>query len=328
MVDLRNKSYLLGILILSLFSVAGCDAEKSSSTLPNISKESDSQTKTQEIEKSVNAPSSQKLENIESAAPPEPPQAPARFKNVGEIHSLVKKTNPQYNGNGQFGLNEKGEVIQAEFPEAGISNIEFLKNWPLQSLDLMANPVSDLSALAGKKSLQVLFIERTNVSDLGPIYGLPLKQLYISNSPVKDLTPLIDMPLVEFNAVGTGISNLLPLARSPIQMIWLSETLVSDLTPLIACPIVSLTLHRTPTKDLEPLIGTNIRRLHIGESNVTDLTPIQSLRLERLIFSPERIQKGLEEVKSMPFLKEIGTTFETRMSPAQFWQVFENSKNP
>lgn len=313
-----------GLVFLSLMLILmiGCEAKRESENSENTPKNpapkgSNSVTN--------NPSASEKLppEVVNQTAPP---QATQKFQSVGEIHALIKKSNPQYSGNAQFGLNEKGEVIHAEFPQAGISNIDFLKSWPLQSLDLMANPVSDISALSGKNSLQVLYIERTNVSDLGPLYGLPIKQLYISNSPVKDLTPLIDMPLVEFNAVGTGISNLLPLARSPIQMIWLSETLVSDISPLIACPIVSLTLHRTPVENLTPLVGTNIRRLHIAESNVTDLTPIQSLRLERLIFSPERIQIGLDAVKNMPFLREIGTTFDTRTSPAQFWQMFEATK--
>ena len=245
------------------------------------------------------------------------------FSSSEEVHNYIKKFNSSYNGRGQFQLTPDKKIFAAAFPESGLSDLSFLKEWPLESLDLMANPVSDLSPLKDKKSLKALYLERTNVSDLTPIYGLPIQSLYINNTRIKDLRPLIDMPLVEFNAVGTGVTDILPLARSSLRILWLSETAVSDISPLIACPLESLTLHRTPITDLKPLASTSLKRLHIGETNVSDLRPILRLPLSRLIFSPERIEFGLEEVKQMPFLNEIGTSFDTRMPPAQFWDTWK-----
>lgn len=245
-----------------------------------------------------------------------------KFASMAEVHQKVQQTNPGFKpDNAQVNLAPDGTVAMASFAECGISNIGFLSGWPMEGLDLRGNPVSDLTPLKGMQTLKALYIERTNVSDLRPLFGLPIQELYINDTPVKDIMPLIDMPLVNFNAVGTGISDILPLARSPIQMLWLSETQVTDISPLIACPLVSLTLHRTPVSDISPLAGSRIQRLHIAESNVTDITPVLQMRLSRLIFSPERISTGLDQIRSLP-ISEIGTTFESRSAPAQFWAAY------
>jgi hypothetical protein len=109
-------------------------------------------------------------------------------------------------------------------------------------------------------------------------------------------------------------------------MVWLNETPVSDIKPLEGAPLESLTLHRTKVSDLSPLVGSTIQRLHIAETPVTDLTPITGLRLTRLIFTPSRITAGLEEVRSMLSIGEIGTQLETKMHPTRFWALYDEGK--
>jgi len=109
----------------------------------------------------------------------------------------------------------------------------------------------------------------------------------------------------------------------PLEFLWLNETPVADISPLSHCPLSSLTLHRTQVEDLTPLIGTDLQRLHIGETRVTDLTPVTTLKLTRLIFTPSRIERGIEEVRRMTTIQEIGPTFETRMNPARFWALYD-----
>jgi hypothetical protein len=118
------------------------------------------------------------------------------------------------------------------------------------------------------------------------------------------------------------VKDLEPFRGTPLEMLWLTETPVSDIAPLAGCPLVSLTLHRTQVRDLTPLAGTGLARLHIGETPVTDLTPLRGLRLTRLIFDPRRIEQGLEIVREMATLTELGLTFEERMPPAQFWSRY------
>jgi hypothetical protein len=103
---------------------------------------------------------------------------------------------------------------------------------------------------------------------------------------------------------------------------------VSDIPPLAACPLVSLTHHRTQVRDLSPLAATRMQRLHIGETPVTDLTPLKNLQLTRLVFSIERITRGLEDVKSMASLREVGLTLETMLPPEQFFAVKYKTATP
>jgi len=49
------------------------------------------------------------------------------------------------------------------------------------------------------------------------------------------------------------------------------------------------------------------------------------MQLTRLIFTPSRITKGLDEVRKMPF-QELGTTFESRMAPGQFWAMLDKGE--
>jgi Leucine-rich repeat (LRR) protein len=87
---------------------------------------------------------------------------------------------------------------------------------------------------------------------------------------------------------------------------------------------VSLTLHRTPVNDISPLANTGLQRLHIGETNVSDLTPLKGLRLTRLVFDPDDIKSGMDVVKAIPTITEIGSKFEdgqNDLKPAAvFWQ--------
>lgn len=114
----------------------------------------------------------------------------------------------------------------------------------------------------------------------------------------------------------------------PLQYLWLNETPVAEIEPIAGCPLVSLTLHRTPVEDISPISGIpTLQRLHIGETPVTDLTPLEGMRLRRLIFTPDRITRGLDIVKKMHSLQEIGTTFENRMPPGQFWAVYSPDRS-
>jgi internalin A len=65
----------------------------------------------------------------------------------------------------------------------------------------------------------------------------------------------------------------------------------------------------------------SLERLHIGNTPVRDLTPLAGLKLTRLIFDPARITNGLDGIRQMASLKELGTTLETRMPPDQFWML-------
>jgi len=134
------------------------------------------------------------------------------------------------------------------------------------------------------------------------------------------------MPLQDLNLLGTGVTDLAPFRGMTLKFLWLNETPVSDISPLSDCPLVSLTLHKTLVKDLGPLANSRLERLHIGETPMSDLTPLKGLSLKRFIFTPGRITKGIEIIRGMKSIREIGPSFENRMNPSQFWSLYSEGK--
>lgn len=245
--------------------------------------------------------------------------------NPEKLHEQLRKDNPTYAGQVQFAQDPVVGFI-GDFSSAGITDISALQGIPFGALDLKGQAVSDLGPLRGMP-LKLLGLEDTKVTDLAPLKGMKIEKLYLNNTPVHDLKPLTGMPLRELMLVGTGVKDLGPLQSTLVQMLWINDTAVTDIAPLANCPIKSLTLHRTQVADLGVLANiTGLKRLHIGEAPVHDLTPLKGLRLERLIFSPASILTGLEYIREMKTLAEVGTTLETMMPPEQFWQMYDKER--
>lgn len=249
-----------------------------------------------------------------------PPESKRPEWTEAALHAAIKAANPDYDGQGAFVI-EDGRVVVAQLAAVAVQDLSPLKGEPIRGLDLSQSPVSDLSPIAGMPILE-LYLEQTRVEDIAALKGMPLMKLYLSQSGVTDLSPLAGAPLEELNLLGTRVADVSPLRGMPLRMLWLNECPVADISPLAECPLESLTLHRTQVSDLRPLAGSRLARLHIGETPVTDLTPLRNLTLTRLIFDPRRIEKGLEIVRQMPSLRELGTTFEERTSPEAFWSQF------
>lgn len=245
--------------------------------------------------------------------------------NPEQLHEQLRKTNPEYTDEAQFALDPAIGLI-GDFSNAGIIDISALRGLPFGALDLKGQAVSDLESLRGMP-LKLLGLENTKVIDLAPLQGMKIEKLYLNDTPVHDLKPLANMPLRELMLAGTGVKDLGPLQSTPLQMLWLNNTAVTDITPLANCPLKSLTLHRTQVADLRVLARiTSLKRLHIGETPANDLTPLKRLALERLIFSPASILTGLDDIRTMQSLAELGTTLEARMPPSQFWQMYDRER--
>jgi hypothetical protein len=257
--------------------------------------------------------------------PVETPIVKQLLENPEKIHETLRQNNPGYTGQVQFAWDPVVGFI-GDFSKAGVIDISALKGIPFGALDLKGQAVHDLAPLRGMQ-LKLLGLEDTKVTDLSPLQGMPIEKLYLNNTPVGNLKPLAGMPLRELMLVGTQVKDLDPLKGIPVKMLWLNETAVTDIAPLVDCPLESLTLHRTKVSDLGPLVrSTKLKRLHIGETPVHDLTPLKSLSLQRLIFSPASIQKGLDDMRNMQSLAVLGTTLEGVMPREQFWQLYEKGE--
>lgn len=113
-------------------------------------------------------------------------------------------------------------------------------------------------ALPGGR-VTVVFIPRTNVSDLSPLAGLKILQR-------------LDLEL-------TQVTDLSPLARHKnLEELVLNRTQVSDLSPLADLKnLETLWLEGTPVSDLTPLTGLeNLERLHL------EGTPVSKEQVEML----------------------------------------------
>ena len=171
----------------------------------------------------------------------------------------------------------------------------------------------------------VIFLENTRVENLKDLSEAKLVELRLNNSPIQSLKGLEGQPLENLYAVGTGITEVSALRSSNLRQLWLSESPVSDVSGLSGLPLVSLTLHRTLVEDVLFVRQLPVlQRLHIGETLVEDLTPLAGVNLTRLVFTPSRIKRGMNVVRSLYGLREIGTVFDDSgrdlTSPEQFWK--------
>lgn len=248
-----------------------------------------------------------------------------------QVTEALRAANPGFGG--EVLMENQDGLIALAINDPAVRNIQPLAGLRIHRLDLYQCSVSDLGPLKGLPLL-ALALDRTGVTDLRPLAGMSLEYLSLSETNVSDLSPLAGMPLKQLNLVRTRVQDLTPLARCPLETLWLNETPVKDLSPLRNVPLVSLTIAGTAVEDLTPLKGMPLKRLHIARSQVTDLTPLRWLRLERLIFTPSRIKTGLDVVRNMPTLREIGTAFgesdwgiPDRVLPAQeFWALLDAGK--
>lgn len=241
------------------------------------------------------------------------------------LHQRLKAKNPEYNGKAQF-ARDKALGLVGDFTGSRVSDLSPLAGTPFNAIDLRGQPVSDLKPLKGMP-LTLLGIEDTQVADLTPLKGMRLTKLYLNNAPVSSLKPLARMPLKELMLAGTKVKDLTPLKGSPVQSLWLNGTPVSDISPLAGCRLVSLTLEGTQVADLKPLAKmTSLKRLHISGTPVSDLTPLKDLKLERLVFTPGNIKKGLGIARSMKSLREVGSSLDVLMPPGEFWLRYDGRK--
>ena len=260
------------------------------------------------------------------AASPEYPSLSVEelTKNPDLFQQRLKETNPAYRGGALIANNPQLGLV-GQINVATVSDISGLQGIPFNAIDLRNTPVSDISPLAGRP-LKMLGLENTRVTDLSALNGMKLEKLYLNGTAVSDLRPLAGVPLLELMLVKTKVQDLTPLKGAPLTSLWVNDTQVSDIAPVAGCPLMSLTLANTPVSDISPLEGhATLERLHIGGTKVVDLSPLKGIKLGRLIFTPSSEMKGLDVVRGMKSMKEMGATLERRMPPDRFWARYDAS---
>jgi len=141
--------------------------------------------------------------------------------------------------------------------------------------------LSDLSPLSGIP-LTRLECDRARITDLSPLKDMPLATLHLASTPVEDLSPLEGVPLTNLNLFGTKITDLGPLAGASLKKLDLQGVPVSDLAPLKDAPLEWLNLGWTRVADLSPLEGRQLHYLNLSATEVSDLSPVAAAPLKEL----------------------------------------------
>jgi internalin A len=117
-----------------------------------------------------------------------------------------------------------------------ITNLGGLENFTnLDSLNLSAHAIIDISALRGLTKLRALSLEGNPLADISPLAGLTgLRLLFLSNCAAQDYTPLAQLVNLEYLKLDNStISELTPLTSlHNLKALYLANSPIRDYTPL------------------------------------------------------------------------------------------------
>jgi internalin A len=101
------------------------------------------------------------------------------------------------------------------------------------------------------------------------------------------------------------------------------NTQVADLSPLSGMPLKSLGCQVTRVADLSPLKGMPLEELNCNQTLISDLSPLAGMKLKKLSFTPNPELKGLQAIRQMNSLVEIGTAYDKMISSDKFWKQYD-----
>lgn len=217
-----------------------------------------------------------------------------------QIRAVVKKLqelNPGFDGK-VTGWEQFGRIP---------NNTPQIENGKVTEFGFLIDNVTDISPVRALPGLRKLWCKgtsdsRTGFSDLSPLMGLQLSCFDCSNSGVSDLSPLQGMPLAWIGCTHTKVADLSPLQGMPLQELWAGSSAISDLTPLKKMPL---------------------RLLAFDQAKVSDLSPLQGMALEGIFFTFADISNGMDAIRRMQSLAEIGTSGGKAWSAADFWKKYD-----
>jgi hypothetical protein len=154
--------------------------------------------------------------------------------------------------------------------------------------------------------------------------GLPLTHLACFGGGFTNLTPFSGMSLQELTVSGNWeITSLEPLKGMPLTALACDNSLVADLSPLRGMALKRLVCHVTKVADLSPLKGMPLEELYCHETLITDLSPLAGMKLKKFSFTPSRELKGLQAIRKMDSLVEIGIAHDKLLPSKTFWKKYD-----
>lgn len=255
-------------------------------------------------------------------------------KQIEAVSQKLKELNPNFDGKLSDAQNESSPAV--------------IKDGHVVSLEIVTDNVTDVSPIRALKNLEVLQCCSKNKSrrplDLSPLNGLRI-QILISLDQKFDLSTIKGLPISNLTCFGGGNTDVTPISGMPLQSLTLSgnweltnlqplkgmrlthfacdNTLVADLSPLSGMPLKSLVSHVTQVADLSPLKGMPLEFLSCEKTLIKDLSPLAGMKLTKLSFTPNPELKGIEVVRQMGSMLEIGTAQDKLIPSSRFWKEYD-----
>ena len=162
-----------------------------------------------------------------------------------------------------------------------LRGLEYAVN--LEVLVIDRSEVSDLTPLAGLENLEVLSIVRSEVLDLTPLAGLEnLRVLKLFDNRISDITPLarlINLEVLELQV--NQIADISPLAGLvELQELSLQVNQIADISPLAELDKMKvLQLYINQISDVTSLSNlTALEHLNLHRNKIVDFTPLVNLK--------------------------------------------------
>jgi predicted Ser/Thr protein kinase len=114
------------------------------------------------------------------------------------------------------------------------------------------------------------------------------------------------------------LSDISPLEGMLLTTLSVFGTRVSDLTPLQGMPLTALLCDNSPVSSLSPLKGMQLSLLHCGDTPISDLSPLDGMNLTEIWFTPRNITKGIDAIRRMKSLTNVGN-----LPPTEFWKKYD-----
>jgi hypothetical protein len=74
---------------------------------------------------------------------------------------------------------------------------------------------------------------------------------------------------------------------------------------------------------LRGIEGMPLTHLACADTPVSDLSPLAGMKLKEFVFTPKNITKGIEIVRGMKSIREIGPRYSRLMDPEVFWKKYD-----
>ena len=236
------------------------------------------------------------------------------YGNITDISLLAKMPNLRY--------------VVLDYQQ--IYDISPLRDLQLVYLSLCDNPISDLSALEGQKSLTELYLSKTvvdsveslrecsalttldctltYVTDLEPLTALHIRDLYLMDAPVTDYGLLSAIPVEHLYCSHMSEADIASIKDiSTLRELYICN---SDITSLKELPGFSylnvLVLSNNKLTDLEGLEEfTGLHSIALDENPIVDLSPLAKMRNLFSMNIATRTNVDFSFLNEMPWVAHI-----------------------